>query len=232
MDCHAAQPPAARQRSFPQVLMRKPSLPGGLRRRTLQALSTSLHRMPLFHLLPSPGDPTGRPIAASQGEGLMRSCSVAWGRVDPPRGAMSTEPRLRHARALARLEQRFGMVDHVRRFRSPDDAAPASDPANDELLLILHGRLSVITALPAAGGGLLTTWGPLEWVALPAGLARQLLPRRDNDAVEWLVLSRDGRPRRAVGPDHPVACSGGRPVPDGGAGPSVAAPLEAAGVPA
>lgn len=170
--------------------------------------------MPRFELITDPDSDHGadgvncQELTAAEAEALLHRAGVQFGRALPPPRDHSTEPRLRHARALLQLQQRFGPMDHVRRHRatsaSPAPLIAAPDDGADEWLLVVEGRLGGL--LPLAGGWLRCHWEPLDWFTRPRGLRALPSASGKPEPVEWLVLSRarwPGRPsldgsRRAI----------------------------------
>ncbi len=155
--------------------------------------------MPRFEFVTHPEQASGPEIPPEFLDGLLYRTGLQWGCAAARTQGSSSEPRLRHARALLQLQQRFGPMDHVHRRRATS-ASPASllatpaQPEADEWLLVVEGQLGAQWAVP--GGWLRAEWGVLEWFTRPAGLRALPLPRdpaRAPEAAEWLVLSRARR---------------------------------------
>lgn len=176
--------------------------------------------MPRLQLLTDPDDPAGADLPVHEGEALLCRAGVRWGRAAAPLHDVSSEPRLRHARALIALQRRFGPVDHVRRHRcgraaQPALAAAAPQTGRDELLLVVEGRCTWQLPAPAHRAWLRCTWEALEWFTRPVGAHDRFLERGGEEPAEWLVLSRTRRPGLppwTAGPDSAPVCSPVRPV--------------------
>lgn len=156
--------------------------------------------MPRFQLVSHAQNRSGPELTASQAAELLGRVGLHFGRAPAPVHHASAEPRLRHARALLQLQQRFGEVDHVRRRRATTASAAALlAPPGDEAeawVLVVRGQISV--QLPLGCGWLRCTWEPLDWFTRPAGLRAVPDAAEDEEPVEWLVLSRHLRPARPV----------------------------------
>lgn len=156
--------------------------------------------MPRFELITDHGADGAncQELPAAEVEALLHRAGVQYGRALPPPRDHSTEPRLRHARALLQLQQRFGPMDHVRRHRatsaSKASLVAAPDDGADEWLLVVEGRLGGL--LPLVGGWLRCHWEPLDWFTRPRGLRALPTASGKPEPVEWLVLSRARLPGR------------------------------------